>query len=496
MDTLPPTFEPEPQYSNATFVNGESTTRQNLSFAETSNLPIRIVTDNVSLNGTPILEGPLDQSNIPWIRLRAEDAAINDVFTPKNEITAEIQYSLGGEVLTPWRLLVPVITGNNNYRFLVPLVSEVLHEDWHLATPIEEHFIEVKIKDKAGNEADYTFRVTIEFVAPPLTIEVSKTNNPFDVSFAERASLYNQIFPVAEYTIRNKTNKSILFNLGNSSVHILWNRHEEAQRIHETVKAIREEWRIQYRFALLNPQVPGQQLQWVEINADWKHIGAQDVRMTGGGSRPIHPPAPIELWSGKFNSDELPAPVPGAWASFHPSGADVSNTNYIGPRPNNHYLATVGYHPSMGNYLQRRTVNGFKSRPGHPFNEYKESRSGTGFYDDHLEVLNEIGSPAIPQNGFFRLLPGQRFTILKFVKTPPLERQGFPITFNDTEVGDPTTFSSYTPKRYDKRLDWILNYKLEIVTVHDTGFEKVDEMVAVNYESQLARNFEQYTLSR
>ncbi len=487
MDTIAPLFDPAPIYSNATFISGGQTFTQKLSFADSSDIPIRIETDHVSLNGTAVLEGPLRNADIPYVVLHVEDTNINGVFTPEDEITAQIQYSLDGSILSPLHSLGPVITTTNNFRFIVPLVSEFLHADWHQATPLQEHKIEVIIRDRAGNTANFDLGFFVEF-APPAPVITSRAINPFSTAFANRALLYGQVLQVSEYAITNQSDFALLFSLKDLSTHSVTNTFEDAIRIHQAQKLQIESWQAQFRFKVLNPQINGQAQKIESPNEPWSSISSLSVSFGNQNTQVISVPAPIQEGVHPLSADQLPSTVMGSWNAFHVSGADLSDVNYFGPLTGNVFIASYAYDKPKGNYFQRRVTTLYQSLGGHPFNQISQGQESQTFATDHFKVFNTEGERKLSVNGFFRLPSKATYTIEKFITTPSLS------TYNDTEVGNAAAFASYTPKKYDKRIDWTINNQLEVQAVHDTGFAQAEDMIALNIVEGLG--ISTYTVSR
>ncbi len=428
MDTIQPIFDPVPQYSNATFISGGQVFTQKLSFAKTSGIPIRIETDHVSLNGTPILEGPLDQNNIPWILLHVQDVNINGVFTPEDEITAQIQYSLGGAILAPFHTLAPVITGNNDYRFIVPLASEILHEDWHQATPDDLHLIEVTIKDRAGNTTDFIFRFRVEFVPPPPVI-TSKAINSFNKPFVSRVALNPARLLVTQYSLSNDTNFSMLFFILDSSIHKVNRSVEDMVRFHQVKQTTYDE--------------------------------TEGFNFTTGAWSPFSfQPAPNTPFAFiNTSSDAVPAPTPLTdWVID-----DIFLNVFDGGRVTKILVARI-----------RSRKTGMSATNIGPINNATFFSVSNDFQTQGFEVEDANREGKISVGGWYAIPPGSTYTIKKFVQTPTLT------PYNSTDVGNAATFASYTPRQYDKTNQWIINNQAVFILIHDIGFDKANQMVSIN----------------
>jgi len=476
MDTIKPAIDPF--YSVATFVVGTDTFTESLSFAATSGIPLRVETDKISLNGIPILEGTLGINFIPYIVIHVNDPNVNAVFTPENEITADIQYKLKGSILAPWHSLVPVDTANN-FRFIIPLVSEGLHPDWQLASPQDQHEIEIRIKDRAGNATDLRLPFQVEFI-PPQPMVTSTAINAFNKPFSTRAELYSKVLLVSEHLISNNTNFPILFSLSDPEIHTVVKTAEEAIQKYEGFKITQEDWRIQFRYMLII--LSQKQPQFVtDLNATWQSTTSVNFNKKDPNSGAItritiSPELPLQGPIISFPTVQPPASTSTTWESFHLPLADTSAINYFGPPTpsSSHVLATFAYHPKGVNLLQRRTVTSYRQAPGSPSNDYLLFSETNNFLTDHFEVRNNLGERKLSINGFYRIPPKTTYTINKYVQTPQLT------FYNDIEVGNRETFISATAKKYDLSIAWTINNHVDIKLVHDTGFENALEMVPVN----------------
>ncbi len=428
MDTIPPSIDP--LYSNATFISDGQVFTQKLSFAESSNIPIRIETDKVSLNGTAVLEGPLNQQNIPYIRLHVDDPNINGVFTQDNEIKAQLQYSLDGSILTPWRdlpLIFCSVCTLPNYRFIVPLVSEFLHENWHQATPLQEHFIEVSIKDKAGNTAVFTFKFFVEFVPKQLSV-TSLNINSFNKSFQNRLALNPARVLATEYKLLNDTGFPVFFSVSDSAVHNVTRNIEEMVRQHIVRQTAIEEY------------------QQYSGNGTWSESQ-------------FRPHPTITDLTNEHYSDALPPVNIGSWV--------VTSIGLVSMRFRPHIISS--------------SISG-------PLNRVRSVSDSNNFQTQGFEIYDDDGFLKLGLQNWYTIPPDSTYTIKKFVHTPNLP------VHNDLDVANINTFSSYTPRRYDKSIQWAIDDHLKLALVHDVGFERINDMVQLNTEKVSSMTV--YTVSR
>ena len=90
--------------------------------------------------------------------------------------------------------------------------------------------------------------------------------------------------------------------------------------------------------------------------------------------------------------------------------------------------------------------------------------------------------------GWHRIPAGTTVTITKTVVTPAIT------VYNDTDVGDPGTFSGYSPWHYDKSLTWAISRVLRITRSHDAGISVVSQMTQLDTVSESGTAF--YMLAR
>lgn len=101
----------------------------------------------------------LHLSRIPFLRFYVIDRAVGGVSTPASQIKVEMQYSLGTNVLVPYKTL-PIHDDPNTSAdpyFLIPLASDYLHPSWTGSAPQDEHKITIRLTDNAGNSRSLNF---------------------------------------------------------------------------------------------------------------------------------------------------------------------------------------------------------------------------------------------------------------------------------------------------------------------------------------------------
>lgn len=108
----------------------------------------------------------LHKARVPFIRFYVIDQSLQGgASTAASSIKVEMQYSVGGAVLAPYKAISihdDPNTGLDPY-FLIPLATEFLHPNWLTSSPQDEHKIAVRLTDEAANVRDFSFSFWVVF---------------------------------------------------------------------------------------------------------------------------------------------------------------------------------------------------------------------------------------------------------------------------------------------------------------------------------------------
>jgi len=499
LDVVKPIMNPV-VYSLAKFSLSDGTSfDDNLINADGGSAPLYFETDKLDLNGVPYITTSLSASEIPYIAFTVEDSNVNGVYTPPADLVVRQQYTLSNKVLSSWQTIVPANNSLLGDFYVVPLATEALHPNWYLSTPDELHLIEIQIEDNAGNIRNFTFSFKADFIVPEPVITAQDIGQQTftNTSFANRSQLHNANIATTAYTFTNDTGKSFLISLSENATHSVINTVEEAIREHQVRLKISTEW--QARFYNLIPTLVPQggistYLLRCELESDWQFISS--IRNYSGTNYVIQTiPSPTYGSAQVTASDQLPAdPSPSSWAAYQFDSnyktfgtltgfADYAPTN----RDAYAYIDSIPICSENGNYFQQRSVYTYESLSGYPKNNYSSFTESATFSSSTFLVEDSLGNIITPTNGWYQIPAGETVTIKKIVKTPTIA------VYDDTDVADPTTFSSYTTRQYDKTITWTVDSAITITRVHDAGATKAFAMTALSSNSGLGTRAYQVT---
>ena len=492
LDVVKPVMNPV-VYSLAKYsLNDGSFFEDNLVNADGGSTQLYFETNRLELNGVPYVTTSLSENGIPYIAFTVEDNNVNGVFTPSSDLIVRQQYTLSNNVLSSWHTIVPAENSYFGDFYVMPLVSEALHLEWDKATPDDLHLIEIQIEDKAGNIRNFTFSFKADFIVPEPVITVQDIGQTTfsGTAFADRSQLHNADIATTAYTFTNETGKSFLISLSENTTHSVTNTVDEAVREHQIRLRTNTEWRAQFAdIGVVWPQ-PGLPMAACNLDLNWISITA--IKNYDGASYVINNvPAPILGANEVIVSDLLPAnPLPTSWVPFHIDSKykgvgtyEGAVVDYIPAEDTGNlpiraaFIENAIYCNANGNHLQRRDAYTYESLSGFPRNNYTTFAESATFNTSGLVVEDAQGHVITPVNGWYQIPAGATITVKKFITTPAMT------VYDDTDVGNTATFSSYTTRKYDKIITWIVDQGLTITRAHDAGYTKAFAMTALSNDS-------------
>ena len=103
-------------------------------------------------------------------------------------------------------------------------------------------------------------------------------------------------------------------------------------------------------------------------------------------------------------------------------------------------------------------------QPGYPRNVVNPTTTNYNVSTEEITVVNNtLGQAILPINGWYKVPANTSLAISKKIRLPVIAH------YQDSELGDLGTFSSYTQKKYDKETTWNLDTDLTISRVIDPG---------------------------
>lgn len=128
--------------------------------------------EDLTLGENDFTEILLFDRRIPYLSIQVSDSLAFGVSTPIDEIKTSIRYSVVSGFLGEWVSMQngEPTASNDRMKYLVPLVTEVLGQEFAEATLDDVNVIDVKAEDAVGNVKTYSFmfRVDINRPEPPV----------------------------------------------------------------------------------------------------------------------------------------------------------------------------------------------------------------------------------------------------------------------------------------------------------------------------------------
>ncbi|MDH4276020.1 MAG: hypothetical protein OEW08_13380, partial [Gammaproteobacteria bacterium] len=140
IDTQPPEMRVSASISETELYQNGQVVLGKLSNAIVNGDPLYIPRKRISFADPTVPSGDLDNAKIPYFTV---------INLSGEEVEVSLQYRVNGEVRTALHPLRPTFADKNIY--IIPLIGEVLAEEWYQTEPSDTQFLDVQIKDKAGN---------------------------------------------------------------------------------------------------------------------------------------------------------------------------------------------------------------------------------------------------------------------------------------------------------------------------------------------------------
>jgi len=492
LDTIAPVINTDNGHGFGAFFVDGGIRKEELSSENLSD-PLLIFTTAIDLNGVGINRTSLVDNEIPFFAFKPVDPQDSGVASSFENLAVLFKYSKNGQVLTDWKKSEPV-----EGEYLFPVVTEALHPEWMKSTSYDEHVIDVRVKDIAGNEVQGRFSFKVDFHVGNINevdFEVTATDvfQPYDgAGFSERADLYNQSLSVASYNYTNDTNYAIYIKLSDSGDHQLQRSYDEAIRVNKVRWRVRTEWQVK-SIVDTNLECPKQS------SGSWKNVDKiYNYSVSSWELKEL--PVPIDTDIENVLSDDIPASKTSEWLDF---GFDASYSRFNATTPDGTKKITYEFDyvndPSLFNpefslisswsllldgstgnetvcddlsFFQQRQVSDAMIESGYPKNQLTENIASDPInFQTQKIIVDDIDEGSIlPENDWYRIPPGRSVWIKKIINSPN------PGSYNDIDVADMNTFASYETRRLDKELTWTVNQQLAIQLRHDAGPENVSLM--------------------
>ena len=440
-----------------------------LNGSSASSTPVCVSTDNISLNGTTV-DGNLDNLGFLALGYTVDDGQQSGVYSQRENLTVEYRFIQDGVEKVSWTT-APTINAAAPLQYL-PMVTEYLGDDWHLIDRTINNRIDVRVCDEAGNCSSTDWNILVEVLIPALNVNSSMLNETLFTSnnFASRTSIDGQTVNV-QYTFNNPSSiTSFWINLDDAQDHSVAHTYETGIRKNRARIDTEEEWRGQFYYKFYNSAQAQETITSLE-------------RYTGDGWETITPPAPTTGTFEDVYSDTIADGNLGWIAQDRNSTCSPTYQERIANYPNGEFDVqyTLAKPGTRGGELlslctttkqvvhwvndwtaypllfEKRVTNTVVYETGYPRNEFNDTIINSDVLTESVKVYNDTaGREILPTSGWYQIPPNTSIRVVKAIRMPVLNH------FNDTEVGNQDSFTSYAARNYDKSTTWVIDTDLEI----------------------------------
>ncbi|MEK6749554.1 MAG: Ig-like domain-containing protein [Pseudomonadota bacterium] len=149
-------------YSGAEFYRNNLVVADNLAKASATGDPLYVPSARVGYTNPTADPQVFNNAKIPFFTLRVSDN------TSADAIALNMQYRINGVAKTTWRRFQA--TATDGALYVLPLIKQVLADDWYQSDPTDVHSIALEIGDAAGNIATRNLEFRAYFDVPKLRI--------------------------------------------------------------------------------------------------------------------------------------------------------------------------------------------------------------------------------------------------------------------------------------------------------------------------------------
>ena len=463
--------------------------------------PVCISTDNVSLNGTA-LTGDIQYQGYVLLAFSPTDPQGAGVFTGQDKLTVEYQYELNGVEQIGWTPAPKTVGGSNLYYYF-PMVTEYLGSTWYQTTTTDIHKITFRATDEAGNSSQLSYEISFDVLVPEI-IATSQISNKglFNTSFAARSSIDGQLVRV-EYAISNPSTTAYYISLTDSQANAVSHIYETGIRENFVRIKVSEQWLARNCGTLVygtqacpdGPEYPvssvtftrsdrrsgqtirpaaSQYTDFEMVQTDVPDMASlkEDVNIT-----------PLSLYSCE-PTDLTYTSVEDKWDWLAIANGNASFTVC-------RFLDASYTRPSNFTSSLRSVVSkNIEYKPGFPKNSITEQSVEYTMLTESISVFNDtLGQQILPVSNWYRVPENTDIKIIKTIRTPVIYH------YNDAELTDVTTFSSYQQKKLDKSTRWDIDTDLALTRAIDPG--SVDQLALVTkYTEKIGQGIQSFAVTR
>ena len=434
--------------------------------------PVCLSTDNVSLNGTT-LSSDLQFSGYALLGFSPTDPQGAGVFTGQDSLIVEYMYELNNTEVIAWTA-APKAAGSNLFYYF-PMVTEYLGANWFQTTTTDVHKVTFRTTDQAGNSTELFYEVRFDVLIPEVTINTVIDDAIFMASnFSNRTAIDGNAVTVS-YDFDNPSGSTYLISLSDLERHDVSHTYETGIRENQARVRVTESW------------------QSKNCGGDWK------IACSGTTLKPV---SKVTFNRHHILRDKTIRPAGARYSTYqnvksdNPVVLDISGVPSITPLAGySCKLSDINIRDADGDWATAAYANGsvgfgvcrffdddnsavrnmfselvstisktVQIQSGFPRNNITPVVTNYNINTEELSVVNSsLGQVILPINGWYKVPANTQITLLKKIRLPVLDH------FYDSELGDLTTFSSYTQKKFDKTTTWDLDTELTISRVIDPG---------------------------
>ncbi|MDH4275351.1 MAG: hypothetical protein OEW08_09960, partial [Gammaproteobacteria bacterium] len=150
-------------YSNAEFYRNGQVIAGKLGSASATSDPLYVPTARVGYANPAADAATLANNSIPFYSLR-----VSDNISAPTDIKVRFQYRLNDIIKAPYRSILA--TANDPALYTLPLIRELLSDDWYQANPGDVHTLDIEFTDTVGNVNTRSYQFKAFFGVPRLGI--------------------------------------------------------------------------------------------------------------------------------------------------------------------------------------------------------------------------------------------------------------------------------------------------------------------------------------
>ena len=507
LDSQLPTIE----YQNnleVNFSNNDGTSF--LSPLELNNVvPIYFTSNHLRLSGMVPNKGNLVAEGIPYFAFNISDQPLGEFGTKISELQIEYRYLINDEQSLGWQ---SVSLPEESSELILPFVEEIYGKAWYQALPTDEHKLELRVTDTAGNIKTEEATFYAQFYVPELNITIDIESDSIDKGdFDNRENYIGQEVVAVNYILDNSnSNESFKIRVDDDSLHSVTHEFESLQRENIVRQQIKDVWRKADIVRLDNgcPRIANNFAQkdiidWNEVSKIWDYRG----KNSSGDDIWIPLTPQNDLKNVDVKTDNPILSSISEWSDYSTTDDNFKNYNN---NPNvdnfnlfyvydyilvaNKPITPISSEPSiikLGNFTQFKPpafeactdIFALKTRTetthtiiDGPKNIVSVTSQNKEFLTSKLLVFGEDSVEIIAQSGWLEIPANQKVTIVKYIETPQLT-----LHF-DEQVSNPESINNYELHQLDKKIDWKIGRNL----ILDVKFDPIDKLEGIdNIRQQL-----------